>query len=271
MMESGGPVAGTAYSVAGDGPAIVLVHGLGMNRHMWQWLVPDLACRFSVVTYDLLGHGESEAPGETLSLADLSGQLHRLADAANLDRFAIAGFSLGGMIARRYALDHPDRVFSLAVLHSAHDRSPEERDAIMMRVRQAAESGPAATVEAALRRWFTDGFHAGHQDTIDQVRDWILANDPAAYPKLYRVLAEGDEELTEAISAIACPTLVMTGEEDFGNSADMARRMADLIPDSRLVILPGLRHMALAEDPATFNEPLLRHFEETLSSSPRRT
>lgn len=264
MTQAGGTASGTAYDSAGDGPAIVLVHGLGMDRRMWQWQVPELARRFRVVTYDLLGHGESDPPADPVSLARFSDQLHQLAGALDLDRFALAGFSLGGMIARRYGIDHGERLTSLAILHSAHDRTPDQREAIMVRVRQAAETGPAATVEDALRRWFSDDFRKSRPDTMDQVRTWVLANDPAVYPKIYRVLAEGDEELASAIGTIPCPTLVMTGEEDFGNSADMARRMAELIPDSRVVILPGLRHMALAENPAAFNEPLIRHFEETL-------
>ena len=55
---------------------------------------------------------------------------------------------------------------------------------------------------------------------IDRVRAWILANDPAVYPRIYRVLAEGDEELASAIGAISCSTLVMTGDEDFGTGGD---------------------------------------------------
>ena len=90
MTQASGIVAGTAYDSAGEGPAVVLVHGLGMDRHMWQWQVPDLARRFRVVTYDLLGHGESQPPAEPVSLASFSDQLHRLAEALNLERFALA-------------------------------------------------------------------------------------------------------------------------------------------------------------------------------------
>ena len=79
---------------------------------------------------------------------------------------------------------------------------------------------------------------------------------PALYPQIYRVLAEGDAELVQGLGQIACPTLVMTGEDDPGNTPAMARAMAGLIPGARLVILPGLRYMALAEEPAAVNMPL---------------
>lgn len=265
--DRSGKIEGTAYEIAGQGPAIVLIHGLGMNRTMWQWQVPALFDEFTVVTYDLLGHGQSEAPPENLTLRELSEQLHGLCEALALEAYGLAGFSLGGMIARRFALDHPKKLKALAILNSAHDRTPEEREAILRRVSQAAGSGPSATVEDALARWFTEKFRKSHGDLMDLVRRWILANDPKVYPIVYRVLAEGDEEIASAISDIACPTLVMTAEEDYGNSPDMSRRMAALIPNAELEVLPALRHMALAEDPAAFNAPLVRFFRTALSSA----
>ncbi len=252
---------GTAYSVVGSGPPVVLVHGLGMHRGMWMWQVPALAERFTVVTYDLLGHGDSRSPPENCTLTDFADQLATICDALGLDRVALAGFSLGGMIVRSFTLAHPDRVSALAILHSAHDRTPEERAAIMVRVNQAAETGPSATVEAALQRWFGDAYRLANPDVMDVVRKAVMANDPKIYPSIYRVLAEGDEELATAISTIGCPTLVMTGSEDYSNSADMSRRMAACIPHAECVVLPGLRHMALAEDPDAFNAPLISFLE----------
>jgi pimeloyl-ACP methyl ester carboxylesterase len=172
------------------------------------------------------------------------------------------------MIARRLALDHPQRTSALAVLNSAHDRSPAERAAVRERAEQARRAGPAATVEAALGRWFSAGFRARHPETMALVRGWVLANRPTVYPKLYRVLAEGDAELAQAIGAIAVPTLVMTGGEDAGNSPDMARQMAAAIPGAKVAVIAGLAHMGLAEDPRRFNPPLVSFLEETLIGAP---
>ena len=137
---------------------------------------------------------------------------------------ALVGFSLGGMIVRKFALAYPARSRALAILNSPHDRTPEERAAVLLRVEQAAREGPRATVEAALTRWFNAPFAAAHPEVLERVRDWILANDPAVYPLVYRMLAEGDAELARSIAAIACPALVLTGGADHGNSPDMARR-----------------------------------------------
>jgi pimeloyl-ACP methyl ester carboxylesterase len=259
-----GRIGGTAYEAGGEGPPVVLVHGLGMARPMWDWQWQALIRRFHVVRYDLLGHGDSAKPKGPYSLARFSDQLEALLDGLDIAACGLVGFSLGGMIVRAFALAHPERVSALAILNSAHDRTDAERAAVLVRVEQAERLGPRATVEAALTRWFTEDYAAHHPDVLAQVQRWILANDPEVYPAIYRVLAEGDAELAAAIAAIRCPSLVLTGGEDHGNSPDMARRMAALIPGARAEIVPGLKHMGLAEDPAAFNSLLVPFLEAAL-------
>ncbi len=258
---------GTVFESAGEGPPVILVHGLGMTRQMWDWQWPALTGRFQAVRYDLLGHGASDKPRDAYSLARFADQTAALMDGLGIERAALVGFSLGGMIVRAFALAHPERVTALAILNSAHGRTEEERAAVLMRVEQAAREGPQATVDGALARWFTPSYGASHPEVLDWVRRWILANDREVYPLIYRVLAEGDVELAAAVAAIRSPTLVMTGSEDHGNSPDMARRMAALIPGARCEIVAGLRHMGLAEDPEAFNGPLVSFLEEAVGAN----
>ena len=249
---------GTAYESFGSGPRVIaLVHGLGLNRHSWQWQVPALSGTHRVITFDLHGHGDSSVPPTTPSLTVFSDQLAELLDHLRIARASVFGFSLGGMIARRFAMEHTDRLETLGILHSAHARDKAAHDAIQARVLQAAREGPAATVEAALSRWFTDGFRLSHPAIMDEVRRWILANRKDVYAPIYQVLVDGVTELAAPQPPIAAPSLVMTGEEDYGNSPAMSRAIAAEIPGSELVILPGLRHMALAEAPELFNAKLL--------------
>lgn len=264
---TGSRLGGTLVESEGAGPPVVLVHGLGMTRAMWDWQWPALTQRFRAVRYDLLGHGESDKPRDAYSLARYARQTAAVMDGLGLDRAALVGFSLGGLIVQAFALAHPERVTALAVLNAAHDRSEAERAAVRARAEQAAREGPQATVGAALDRWFTADYAAAHPEVLDRVRGWILANDPAVYPLAYRVLADGDRELATAAAAIRAPTLVMTGGEDRGNSPDMARRLAALVPGARVEIVPGLRHMGLVEDPEAFNRPLLAFLDEVLGES----
>lgn len=249
---------GTAFESFGSGArVIVLVHGLGLNRHSWQWQTPSLAQRYRVITFDLHGHGDSSVPPQTPSLTLFAEQLRELLDHLGIARASVFGFSLGGMIARRFAMDHGGRLEALGILHSAHARDKAAHDAIQARVVQAAQEGPAATVEAALSRWFTDGFRVSHPEMMDTVRRWVMANRKEIYAPIYQVLVDGVTELIAPDPPISAPTLVMTGDEDYGNSPAMSRAIAAEIPGSELVILPGLRHMALAETPELFNAKLL--------------
>lgn len=255
---------GTAFSVSGEGPPLILVHGLGLNRQMWQWQQAALATRYTVITYDLLGHGQSAKPAGSYTMQQMTDQICALMDHLLLERCALAGFSLGGLIVQAFTVAHPQRVSALVILNAAHGRSEQERAALMGRVQQVREQGPASTVDAALQRWFSADFATHSPEVLAQVRDWVLANDPEVYPEVYHLLARADIGLENAIAAIKCPTLVMTGEQDHGNSPAMSRRIAALIAGARLEILPGLRHMALAEDPARVNEILLGFLNEAL-------
>ena len=261
-----GRLKGTVYEIAGEGPPVVLVHGLGMTRAMWDWQWPALTARFRVLRYDLIGHGASDPPAGEPSLDQLADQLLGLIDGLALGPCALVGFSLGGMIVRAAALARPEAVRALAILASAHDRTEEQRAAVLKRVAQAAAEGPSATVGPALERWFTPAYAARHPEVLERVRQWILANDPAVYPGLYRVLAEGDAPLAQAIEGITAPALVLAFGDDAGNSPEMARAMAALMPNARAEILPGLRHMGLAEDPEAVNEVLLGFLNEALQA-----
>lgn len=250
---------GTAYDVAGPegAPVVVLVHGLGLSRAVWQWMVPVLAARFRVVSYDISGHGQTAAPRGQPVLRDLARQLADLLDHLGIDGAAIVGFSLGGMVARRFAQGYPARTRALVILHSPHRRSPAAQAAILARVEEATGAGPAATVEAALLRWYSDACRIARPDLMELTRAWVLANDPAVYPRLYRILAEGVDEIVAPAPPIACPALVLTADEDHGNGPDMSAAIAAEIAGARLVVLKGLRHMALAEDPGAVNRPVL--------------
>ena len=162
----------------------MLVHGLGLDHCMWKKQISALKENFHVISYDLLGHGKSQKRKNSYSLKKFEVQLLGLVSNLNLGKFALVGFSLGGMVARTFAVSYPELVSALVVLNSPHDRSKEERDGVMLRVRQAENGGPKATVEAAIERWFTEKFRLCEKGILEQVRQWIMSNDPKIYAKI---------------------------------------------------------------------------------------
>ena len=182
---------GTAYSLSGpeNGSVVTLIHGLGMNRLLWKPFETALTNHHRVLSYDILGHGESTRPDDPLSLQWFSDQLQDLLDELDIERCAVVGFSLGGMINRRFAMGHPERTSALVILNSPHERTAEAQQLVEERVRDTAMGGPGATIDTSMKRWFTPQFLATDDPIIHKVQAWILENDPKTYPEARQVLA----------------------------------------------------------------------------------
>lgn len=251
---------GTAYDLTGpcEAPVVALIHGLGMTRQStWGAIAPVLADRYRVLSYDLLGHGQSELPNGAVNLTSLSEQLIALLDELEFSKAALVGFSLGGMINRRCAIDHGSRVSALTILNSPHERSPEKQELVEAQARDASAGGPEATIDAALDRWFTERFRQEEKETVANIRATILANDPTNYAAHRLVLAEGVKELICPNPPLAQPTLVMTCEHDSGSTPEMSRAIAGELAEAEVKIVPMLRHLGLIERPELFFAPLL--------------
>ncbi|RYG92232.1 alpha/beta fold hydrolase [Loktanella sp. IMCC34160] len=253
------PVApdGTAYDLTGPegAPVVALIHGLGLNRAVtWAQIGPALSAGFRVLTYDLPGHGESAPPSGPVTLRMLGDQVVALLDHLGIDRAALVGFSLGGMINRRVAIDHPARVSALAILNSPHDRGAEQQRLAEERARNNAAGGPAAGIDQTMERWFTDAFRSTNPDAVAQVRAAVLSNDAETYSAHRRVLVEGVVELIRPDPPLTVPTLVMTCENDVGSTPAMSADMGREISGATVTIVPGLKHLGLIEQPKVFSD-----------------
>jgi pimeloyl-ACP methyl ester carboxylesterase len=254
---------GSCYELLGPANAevVVLIHGLGLNRHVWQSWLPLLSKRYRVLVYDLYGHGESSAPPEKPSLTLFSEQLHGLLDELAIDHCVPIGFSLGGMINRRLAMDYPARVGALVILNSPHERGPEAQQLVEQRALDSAAGGPAATIDAAIERWFTLRFRSANADYIEQVRGWVIANDPEIYAQCRQVLAFGVVELIRPQPPITHATLVITCEHDSGSTPAMSCAIASEISGAQVLIVPALQHMGLVEAPVLFVDAIVEFLE----------
>lgn len=258
---------GTFYELDGPGgaPVVVLIHGLGLTAACtWGQVAPVLARQFRVLTYDLCGHGRSALPERTPSLTVLSEQLIALMDGLGIAKAALVGFSLGGMINRRVAIDHPDRVAALAILNSPHERGAEQQTLVETRARDTGAGGPGANIDVTLARWFTPGFRRDHPDTVAQIRDIVLANHPDNYAAHRLVLAKGVVELIRPDPPVDLPTLVMTCENDSGSTPAMTRAIAAEIDKSETHLVPALQHLGLIEDPDRFSSPIIKFLRRTV-------
>lgn len=250
---------GTAYDLIGPegAPVITLIHGLGLCRKLWASHLGRLSQNYRVLNYDLYGHGESAPPPETASLTVYAKQLKELIDELGIDKVHLVGFSIGGMINRGFAIDYSDRLHSLAILNSPHERGDEAQVLVEERARKVIEEGPMATMDAALERWFTPSFRANHKDQTELVRQWRQDADAKSYPDACMVLAAGVKELIRPAIKINCPSLVMTCENDSGSTPAMSHAIADEIAGAETIIIPELQHLGLMENPEAYTQPIL--------------
>lgn len=239
--------AGTHFDIAGSGPAVMLIHGVGLDLAMWDDIAERLARTYTVIRYDMLGHGGSAKVNEPMKLAWFVRQLEDFVEYLRLARFALVGFSMGALVAQGYAAAHPGRLTALALLNSVYERTPAQQGPLLARLATAEAQGPHAIIDAAVERWFSPAFRQSRPETIAAIRERLKRNDRYGFLSAYRVFAEADDALAGSAGAIDCPTLVATGENDIGSTPDMTRRLAAAIPGARAEILPGLAHMAPVE------------------------
>ncbi|MGB1254919.1 MAG: alpha/beta fold hydrolase [Thiolinea sp.] len=257
---------GTVYTLTGktDAPVIALIHGLGLTRATWNDYLPILEQHYQVLNYDLYGHGESAQPPEQPSLTLFARQLRELMDELEIEAAALIGFSLGGMINRRFAMDYPDRVYALGILNSPHERSPEGQKLVEERAAKTDAGGPGATLDATIERWFTPEFREQRDDIIQNIRGWVLANNPESYTQCRWVLAAGVIELIRPEPPIGHPTLIITCENDSGSTPAMSEAIGSEIEGAEVIIIPRLQHMGLVEQPEAFSKPLLEFLSTIL-------
>lgn len=247
-----------SYRLSGAGArALVCVHGVGSYREAWDGVAARLADGFRILTFDLRGHGRSTRLHGRYEIDDFVGDVLALADHVGFARFDLAGFSLGGLIAQRLALTHPQRLRRLVLLATVAGRTPEERERVLARLAALQGGDRGSHYDASLSRWLTEDFQARNPELIAELRRRNAENDPECYAAAYRVLAETD--LGGLLDRIALPTLIATGEHDQGSNPRMAGFMHERIAGSRLHILPGLRHSLLTEAPGRVAE-LMRDF-----------
>ncbi len=245
-----------AWRREGEGPPVLLLHGVGGDGTHWDAIARALRERASVITMDLRGHGRSERIGAPVTAHDLAQDAVTVLDEAGVACCAVAGFSLGGAVALALALDHPERVSKLAVIGTVCGRTREERSRALDRIELLREQGVAALAEANRSRWFTDAFQAAHPDIVAQRVAQVEACDPASYGYAFAVFCTAD--FADRLHEIRVPTLVLTGENDVAATPRMAQLMGDRVAGAQVRVLEGLRHSVLIEAPGKVATELAR-------------
>ena len=237
-----------AHDVAGDGPAVLLLHSTVCDRRMWDPQLPALvAAGYRVACCDLRGYGETPVPDGTY---DEARDVVDLLDELSMDRAALVGASGGGRVALEVAARWPDRVNSLALLCTAtaeFEPSPELR-ACWEREEALLENGDVAgATELNVDTWLGPLADAATREKVRTMQRHAFEVQLAASEEAGPRREEYDQ------SAITAPTLLVTGAHDLPDFRSIAADLAARLPGARLVELDWAGHLPSLERPDIVN------------------
>ncbi|MDC9826204.1 3-oxoadipate enol-lactonase [Devosia sp. ZB163] len=241
-----------------DAPALVFVNSLGTDLCIWDGVVEQLATDHRAITYDKRGHGLSSVPPAPYAIADLSRDLLELVDHLGLDHFVLAGVSVGGMVAMRFAIDHPERLASVVLCDTAARIG--DLATWNARIDAIRRGGMAAIADAVLLRWFPHSIRTGRDVEMAGWRNLLLRSSVEGYAGTCAALRDAD--LTAAVADIAVPTLMVVGAEDQSTPPDLVRATADRIPGARFELIAGAGHIPSIDRPTDLARLIRRHVEE---------
>jgi 3-oxoadipate enol-lactonase len=230
----------------GSGPALVLLHCLGVTHRLWEPLDP-LAERFTLVSYDFPGHGETPLPAASYGVEELADQLAAVLRREGIARAHVCGLSLGGLVAQCFAATYPAMTDKL-VLADTTPRYPDEMRAMWVtRAAAARRDGVASLVPGLLKIWFTAPFLAQDPPAVRFVRDTLSACGGEGYALACEALGAAD--LRPLAPRITAPTLILCGSGESAAFQDAARWMAGNIAGARLERIDPAAHCSVREQP----------------------
>ncbi|MBC2637951.1 MULTISPECIES: alpha/beta fold hydrolase [unclassified Rhodococcus (in: high G+C Gram-positive bacteria)] len=268
-----------AYRMAGEGEALLLVHGMAGSSATWRAVLPQLEQRYRVVAPDLPGHGDSAKPRGDYSLGAFAAWLRDLLRELDIERVTVVGQSLGGGVAMQFSYQHPDLCDRLVLIGSG-GLGPDVNWTLRLLAAPGSEFLLPLVAPAAIR------------DAGDKVRGWLAAigiqsvrgdemwhayaslSDPQTRQAFLRTLRAVVDHRGQAVSALnrlylnaGLPTQLIWGDSDgiipvaHGYAAHAA------MPGSRLAVLDGVGHYPHLEDPAA----VVRIIDDFFSTTPSRT
>ncbi|MSO76832.1 MAG: 3-oxoadipate enol-lactonase [Alphaproteobacteria bacterium] len=243
------------YELTGpEGAAVVTMsHSLSATYRMWDPQMKALAA-YRVLRFDTRGHGGSAAPDAAYTLDQLAEDAYRLITSLGIRQTHFMGLSMGGMIAQTLALAHPEILKSLILCDTASGYPAANQAMWAERIETARKTGLGGPVEGTIDRWFSPGFVAKNAAAVDPVRAMIKNTPKEGYIGCCQAISKLN--LTNLISQIKLPTLIIVGSDDPGTPVAMHEIINQKIRGSELVILPGARHLPNIELADAFNKAL---------------
>jgi pimeloyl-ACP methyl ester carboxylesterase len=248
------------FAESGQGVPVVLLHAFPLSSAMWAPQRTGLESRCRVIAPDQRGFGETPLGGDPASLGrpslDIAADdVVKLLDRLGLDTVVLGGLSMGGYVAMALLRRHPERVRALVLADTKAGADPEPAAENRRRIASAVEA--AGSSELLLDEVFPKLLGATtiekRPEVVEMVRGAVAHASPAGVAWAQRAMAARPDSF-DTLRAARVPALVLVGEEDQFTTVADAEALAEALPDSDLIRLPGVGHLSAVEDPAAFND-----------------
>jgi 3-oxoadipate enol-lactonase len=240
------------YDVSGpdNAPAVVLHHPLATHLGTWDALTATLNKTYRVIRFDARGHGASAAPPGPYNFETLAADVIAVMDHVGVKKAHFLGLSMGGMIGQYLGILHPARFNSLTLV-STSSATPAAGQALWdERIKNSMALGMASVVDGAMQRWVAPAVIGGKPGLVQRLKTMITDTPAPGYAGWCGAIRHLN--VTDKLSAIKLPTLVVVGALDPATPPAAAEVLHQHIAGSKLVVMPGVSHMLQEEEPAAF-------------------
>jgi 3-oxoadipate enol-lactonase len=243
------------FESQGDGPAIVFVHGLGGTSNVWHAQRATLSRYMRVITFDLPGSGRSDKSKKTYSIDGWADDIAGLMDHLGQHDAVVVGHSMGTVIVQKFAAKYPQKAKAIVLAGALVELAPPGKEAFTKRAETVESQGMIGVADQVLLGALSPGTRERNPALAGLVREMLLSNCPTCYGGHCRALIAGSARADQP--RIACPTLLVVGDQDPVTPLALQRQIAAAIANSKIRIVPDTAHLTMLETPGAFNAILL--------------
>jgi 3-oxoadipate enol-lactonase len=239
------------------GEPVLMIQGLGTNMHGWALNRPVLGMKYRTIALDNRGSGRTDKPFARYTLEQMAEDAIAVLDATKVESAHVVGASMGGAIAQLVAVRHPERVRSLTLTCTACRHHQWRRELLAEWAALANERGMREVAKRAMR-WLVGGrSFRRFAPFLGSLGPIALRMPPYAFASQIRAILDTDDSIRTELTKLTMPTLVVVGNQDILTPRGDSEELAELIPDSDLVVISGAAHGLMVEHATTYNRVLM--------------
>jgi len=247
------------YEVLGraSAPAVLMIQGLGADKHGWDMQRIPLSLQYRVIALDNRGAGRSDKPFGHYTLEQMADDAIAVLDHVGVEKAHVVGASMGGAISQIVGLKYPHRVMSLTLACTACRNHPWRRELLQGWATMASEQGMGAMAREAARWVIGPRSFRRLLPAFGWLGPLAMGRTSHAFVAQVRAILDVDESVSEQLEQVDLPTLVLVGNQDILTPRGDSEEIADRMPNAELVVISGAAHGFMVEHASTFNRVLM--------------